>query len=58
VIGEAALGGYNRERKLEARLTGRAGRAVVEPRIFITRHLQGTGWGAALLVGLAKRGAK
>ena len=56
VIGEAALGGYNRERRVEARLTGRAGRVVVEPRVFVTRHLQGTGWGAVLMVGLALDG--
>jgi len=58
LIGEAALGGYNRERKLEARFTGRAGRVVVEPRMFVLRHLQGTGWGAALFVGLALDGAR
>ncbi len=58
VIGEAALGGYNRERKVEARFTGRAGRLVVEPRVFVLRHLQGTGWGAALFLGVALDGVR
>jgi hypothetical protein len=58
LIGEAALGGRNRERKVEARVTGRAGRFVLEPRVFVESHLQGTGWGAALLVGLALDGAR
>ncbi len=58
LIGEATLGGYNRERKLEARLTGRAGRLLIEPRVFVLRHLQGTGWGAALFLGLALDGVR
>lgn len=58
LIGEAAIGGYNRERRLEARLAGRLGRLVVEPRAFIVSHLQGTGWGAGVFVGLALGGAR
>lgn len=54
VIGEWALGGYNRERKLELRLTGRHGRLVVEPRFFVEHHLQGTGGGVALFVGVGR----
>lgn len=53
LIGEAAVGGYNRERRLELRMTGRHRALVVEPRVFVVRHLQGTGYGAALLVGVA-----
>jgi hypothetical protein len=58
LIAEAAVGGYNRERRLKARLTGRVGQLVVEPRIFVLRHLQGTGWGAAVFVGVALEGAR
>ena len=56
VIGEVALGSRNRERKVEARLTSRAGRFVLEPRVFVVSHSTGTGVGAALLVGLALDG--
>jgi hypothetical protein len=56
VIGEVALGSYNRERKVEVRVTARSRRVVMEPRFFVTRHLQGVGWGAALFVGLAHGG--
>lgn len=52
LVGERALGGYNRETKLEVRLRGRAGRLVLEPRVFWERHIQGQGFGSALLVGI------
>jgi hypothetical protein len=57
LVGEYALGGYNRERRLELRWTARSGRVVVEPRWFVTRHLQGTGVGVVVLVGLSTRRA-
>jgi len=57
LIGEWALGGYNHERRLELRVTGRHRALVVEPRVYVVRHLQGTGYGAAVLVGVA-RGAR
>ncbi len=56
LIGEAAVGGYNRERRLELRWTARARQFVLEPRFFIERHLQGTGVGVAVFAGLALGG--
>ena len=58
LAGDWAVGGYNRERRVEARVNGRAGAFVLQPRVFVERHLQGTGWGAAVMVGLAVGGAR
>ena len=56
LIGEAALGSYNRERRLELRWTARARQFVLEPRFFVERHLQGAGVGVAVFAGLALGG--
>ena len=47
-----------RERMVEVRVRTRSGRVVMEPRFFVTSHLQGVGWGAALFVGLAHGGIR
>jgi hypothetical protein len=53
LIGEVALGGVNSERRVELRWTTRRGWLAVEPRWWVTQHVQGTGFGAALLLGIA-----
>lgn len=52
LIVEHALGGYNRESKAELRSYARRGHFVVGFGAFAERHLQGTGYGANVLVGL------
>lgn len=54
LVGEVALGGYNRERKLELRVRTRHGTLCLESRVFVTRHLQGVGYGVAILVGVGR----
>lgn len=52
LVGEWALGGFNREKKLELRIPMRLGWVAVEPRVFVEWHLQGVGYGATVLVGV------
>ena len=53
VCGDWALGGYNKERKVELRITTqRLGPFVLQPRFFFTHHLQGYGFGTALMFGV------
>lgn len=54
LVGDWALGGFNRERKLEARLGLRPWRGLtLQARVFAESHLQGTGWGSAGFAGWA-----
>lgn len=54
LVGDLALGGFNRERKLELRSTARVGWVALEPRVFVEWHKQGVGYGFALLVGVGR----
>lgn len=54
IIGEYALGGVNHEKKLELRLGHTLHGVRMETRGFVESHLQGTGLGVIVFVGIGR----